>query len=165
MYFSRCTRRREARRAEASSSANGEPGPPRGGDDATELAEALPKLFREKRRDSFWNPPEPSSASARERGRSWSEDSLASSLEPRRASRRSASARLERALRGAESFSSPQLAPRGAFESGAFSSKPAALFRRRSAVAGEVKSFRPSERVGHDRARDDPGASGDGERE
>ena len=43
MYFSRCTRRREARRAEASSSANGEPGPPRGGDDATELAEALPK--------------------------------------------------------------------------------------------------------------------------
>ena len=167
MYFSRCARRREARRTDASSSANG-----------VGIA-----LSRERRSRSFLNPPEPArsasaDASDRRDGERSSEDSLASSLEPRRASRRSASARLERAPRGAESFSSPQLAPRDAARasppeapSEAPSRPKVGGFARRDAVAGTVGSFRPSARLdpaavasrgAPDRARVDPGASGDG---
>jgi hypothetical protein len=118
MYFSRCARRREARRAEASSSAKGEP--ERGDlDDDARAAEAPPltkRWFSFSFSFSFSFAPKRLYASLAFRGSSVPgpfgnpppSEELASSLDPRRASRRSASARLERALRGAESSSSPQ---------------------------------------------------------
>ena len=190
MYFSRCARRREARRAEASSSATnrGEGPSARGGETVSrrELPEAPPRCGTRSRSRSSSNPPKKTSSSSPARrsrekgGLASSEDSLASSLDPRRASRRSASARLERALRGAESFESfsPQPVPRDAARarpSDAPSKPPSSLFARRN-VAGVVKSLRPSlSRLGAalavaspppgvpGRARERlPGASGDG---
>ena len=119
MYFSRCARRREARRAEASSSAKGEP--ERVEDDDARAAEAPPLekrwfSFSFSFSFSFAFAPKRAYASLARSGSSLPgpfgnpppSEELASSLDPRRASRRSASARLERALRGAESSSSPQ---------------------------------------------------------